>query len=101
MSEHDDAKKLANAILDRPYADPDDDIAVLARNFLRAEECVEHAKASLGKSWYFEMVKAETRAERAETLLREALLLIRTDVFRADRETWRAKVRDLLKTLEK
>jgi hypothetical protein len=29
---------LANRILDRPSGDPDDDLAVLARQFLRASE---------------------------------------------------------------
>lgn len=38
MSEREDAIKLANHVLDRPYADPDDDVAILARQFLRAIE---------------------------------------------------------------
>ena len=38
MSETDDAVKLANRILDRPYADPDDDLATLSRQFLRTRE---------------------------------------------------------------
>ena len=29
---------LANKVLDRPFGDPDDDLAVLARQFLRALE---------------------------------------------------------------
>jgi hypothetical protein len=36
--ERDEAIVLANAILDRPNADPDDDLAVLARQLLRALE---------------------------------------------------------------
>jgi hypothetical protein len=32
------AVRLANKVLDRPYGDPDDDLAVLARQFLRAVE---------------------------------------------------------------
>lgn len=41
MTERDDALKLAHRILDRPHADPDDDLAVLARQLIRARECVE------------------------------------------------------------
>lgn len=40
MSELDDAIKLANRILDRPNGDPDDDLAVLARQLLRSRERV-------------------------------------------------------------
>lgn len=47
MSERDDAKQLANAILDRHSADPDDDLAVLARNFLRSEERVDKLHGEL------------------------------------------------------
>ena len=36
--EREDAIKLANRVLERPYADPDDDLAVLARQFLRCTE---------------------------------------------------------------
>jgi len=38
MSELDEAVELANKVLDRINADPDDDLAVLARQFLRALE---------------------------------------------------------------
>jgi hypothetical protein len=38
MSEKEEAIVLANKILDRPYGDPDDDLAVLARQLLRALE---------------------------------------------------------------
>ena len=38
MSELDEAVALANKVLDRPSGDPDDDLAVLARQFLRALE---------------------------------------------------------------
>lgn len=37
-NEKDDAIKLAERVLDRRSADPDDDLAVLARQFLRALE---------------------------------------------------------------
>lgn len=36
--EIDDPVALANRVLDRPFADPDDDVAILARQFLRAHE---------------------------------------------------------------
>lgn len=38
MSERDDAIRLANAVLDKPYVDPDGDICMLARQFLREIE---------------------------------------------------------------
>ncbi len=38
MPENDYAPILANRILDRPSADPDDDLAILARQFLRLYE---------------------------------------------------------------
>lgn len=38
MSEFDTALQVANSVLDRPYADPDDDLAILARQLLRARE---------------------------------------------------------------
>lgn len=38
MSEKDEAIILANKVLDRPNADPDDDLAILARQLLRALE---------------------------------------------------------------
>lgn len=38
MTEKDEAIKVANRILDRIGADPDDELAVLARQFLRALE---------------------------------------------------------------
>ncbi len=36
--EREQARAIANRILDRINADPDDDLAILARQFLRAEE---------------------------------------------------------------
>ena len=36
-----DPVALANRILDRPYEDPDSDIAILARQFLRAREIID------------------------------------------------------------
>lgn len=38
MTEEKIAWELAHKVLDRPYADPDDDLATLARQFLRARE---------------------------------------------------------------
>jgi hypothetical protein len=38
ISETDEAVIIANKILDRVNADPDDDLAILARQFLRARE---------------------------------------------------------------
>jgi hypothetical protein len=38
MTELEDAIRIANAVLDKPYIDPDGDICLLARQFLRARD---------------------------------------------------------------
>ena len=38
MTEKEQAIALANRVLDKPYVDPDGDICLLARQFLRALE---------------------------------------------------------------
>lgn len=48
-SEHAFSRRLANKILDRPYGDPDDDLAVLARQLLRADEEIGNLSARLGE----------------------------------------------------
>lgn len=45
--EHTIAVELANRMLDRMNADPDDDLATLARQFLRAEEREERLKTAI------------------------------------------------------
>jgi hypothetical protein len=35
------ALKIADIVLERPYADPDDDLAILARQLKRAQEEIE------------------------------------------------------------
>lgn len=40
MIEREKAIQLANKVLDTPYIDPDGDLCVLARHFLRSEERV-------------------------------------------------------------
>lgn len=42
MTEFEQAVAIANKVLDRVNADPDDDIAILARQFLRATERTPH-----------------------------------------------------------
>lgn len=43
-TEYDDTVRLANKILDRPNADPDDDLAMLSRQFLRQVETVKRLR---------------------------------------------------------
>lgn len=43
--ERTEAEAIANRLLDEPYADPDDDIRVLARQFNRSQEQIEHLRA--------------------------------------------------------
>jgi hypothetical protein len=42
VNEYADAYELANRVLDRINADPDDDLAVLARTLLRTREAMEN-----------------------------------------------------------
>lgn len=46
-SEYEDTILLANRVLDRPGGDPDDDLAMLARQFLRAVELTGPLRAEL------------------------------------------------------
>jgi hypothetical protein len=43
--ERESSRILANKILDRPSGDPDDDLAVLARQLLRADEEIERLRS--------------------------------------------------------
>lgn len=47
MTEAEEARILANRILDRPSGDPDDDLAVLSRQLLRADAALAIARAAL------------------------------------------------------
>jgi hypothetical protein len=47
MSEFKDTVKLANRLLDEPNCDPDDDLRMLARQFLRGVERVERLQKDL------------------------------------------------------
>ena len=47
MTEKEEAVKLANAVLEKPYLDPDGDISVLARQFLRAREEIDAMREAL------------------------------------------------------
>ena len=47
MTERDDAIKLANRILDKPHIDPDGDICLLARQFLREVEQLDYLRRTI------------------------------------------------------
>lgn len=47
LTEHDEARALANRVLDRINGDPDDDLAILARQLLRADERLAKRALSL------------------------------------------------------
>jgi hypothetical protein len=51
LSERDEAIILANKVLDRINADPDDDLCVLARQFLRAVEATMSETGTLYDEW--------------------------------------------------
>lgn len=46
-NELDDALRLAERLLDEPYADPDDDLRVLSRHLTRQFDCHERYKKAL------------------------------------------------------
>lgn len=48
MSEREDAIRLANAVLDKPHIDPDGDVCMLARQFLREIERGDKAREVCG-----------------------------------------------------
>lgn len=48
MTEAQQAEAIANKVLDRPNADPDDDMAVLARQLLRTREALTICHRGLG-----------------------------------------------------
>ena len=47
MTEYEETVRLAGRILNRPNADPDDDLAMLSRQFLRQVETVTHLMTNL------------------------------------------------------
>lgn len=51
MDEREHAVRLANHVLDRVNADPDDDLAVLARQFLRAREALQQIADQGDNNW--------------------------------------------------
>jgi hypothetical protein len=60
MSEIGEARFLANRILDRVSGDPDDDLAVLSRQLLRADEWIVNAAGILGNvAQILDVVKQE------------------------------------------
>lgn len=75
MSERQDAIRLAEKILERPCADPDDDLAMLGRQLLRYVEAVDKLKKELTYDPGLDLV----HANRDEILRKheEAALLIR------------------------
>lgn len=46
-AELDAAIKLANKVLDTPNRDPDDDLSVMSRQFLRARERIEYLEPKI------------------------------------------------------
>jgi hypothetical protein len=70
MPETDYALLLANKILDRINADPDDDLAVLARQFLRAHEARDLLKEKVAH-WMIEHSFATGHGDTMDDLLAE------------------------------
>ncbi len=64
-SEFTDTVLLANVILDKPWADPDRDAAMLARQFLRAVEVIQWI-ASQQDLFFAECSQAEEIVSRCK-----------------------------------
>jgi hypothetical protein len=47
MSERTDSVIMAQKILERPFADPDDDLAIFSRQLLRRVEAIERLEKTL------------------------------------------------------
>jgi hypothetical protein len=59
--ERTDTIALAHVLLDQPWADPDDDLRMLARQFLRGEERIAQLKAELAKVYEHNDYNAQER----------------------------------------
>ncbi len=103
MNERERAIKIANNILDVPYKDPDDNMSILARQFLRAIEVKEkgnHPKTEEDWKNTFPLntFEGETRKQletMIETLMcksiskiREEIKSLYTEVGYIDRDSW-------------
>lgn len=65
MSERDDAIRLANKVLETPNRDPDDDLSMLSRQFLRALEREATPTASLpAEGWIMVPKKRRVRLDK-------------------------------------
>ncbi len=91
MSERREAISLAQRVLDRPNADPDDDLAILARQFLRYGEVIDNLKADLSAMYdpTREMIEANRDAilRITEEGLRRVRKLLTRCLRRADGST--------------
>jgi hypothetical protein len=63
VSEYQEAIALANRILDRTHGDPDDDAAILSRQFLRSVERLAHCRETLFESCIPRHVAAQVQAD--------------------------------------
>jgi hypothetical protein len=64
MSEIDEAARIAERVLDRPYADPDDDMAILARQTKRAAELRDELKIMAQVATGFQRERDEAISSR-------------------------------------
>ena len=100
MTEFEETVQLANRLLDEPYADPDDGLRMLSRQFLRQVEAVSKLKENLVKQ--LDPMGDLIQANRDEILKKheEAVTLI-SSVFRGGRgQTAESKLGYILKVLE-
>lgn len=71
MSEREEAIRLANRVLDKPHIDPDGDVCMLARQFLREIERREAGISEKVALWMIERGYATGHGDRVEDMLGE------------------------------
>ncbi len=94
--EFDDAVALANRVLDRPNADPDDDLALLARQFLRAVEARDrwHSNALVCCWCQALCASLEDLRRHTETCPKHPVSAARAEIGRLQAELAEEKRRD-------
>jgi hypothetical protein len=102
MTEFEETKLLANHVLERSMADPDDDLAMLSRQFLRQVETVERLKADLIR--LHDPMGDLVHANRDEILRKheEAARKVRTILERSRKDTraWSVSIDEALSVLD-
>ena len=85
-TEHDDALWIAGRVLDRPWGDPDDDLAILARQLLRANERLADANAAKERAEALIYVPGVWTCAKCKLSLVSATMNAQTGLVKANTE---------------